>query len=119
VRLGSVETDGGEALEVDATLENTPAVLFDAAILPDGETAASALGADGQTVEFMQNMFRHGKTILAIGAGRDLLSAAGIPTEESDPGLLVADAGEVDEEAFIKAVARHRHPERDRDPPAV
>jgi catalase len=119
VRLGSIDTAGGEPLEVDATLENTPAVLFDAAVLPDGDAAAEALEADGQTIEFIQNQFRHGKTILAIGAGRRLLSAAGIPMEKRDPGLLLADSGAVDDKAFVKAVARHRHPERDQDPPRV
>jgi catalase len=119
VRLGSVDTDDDEPLEVDATLENSPAVLFDAAVLPDGEEAAAALRADGQTVEFIQNQFRHGKTILAIGSGRTLLSAAGVPTDKGDPGLLLADADELDVDAFIQAVGRHRHPERDRDPPMV
>jgi catalase len=119
VRLGSVETDGGETLEVDATLENSPSVLFDALVLPDGEAAVSTLRADGQTIEFVQNQFRHGKTILAIGAGRTLLSAAGIQAAKRDPGLILADSGEVDAKAFTRAMARHRHPERDQDPPAV
>jgi catalase len=123
VRLGTVDAADGDTLEVDATLENSPSVLFDAVVLPDGEVAASALLADGQTVEFIQNQFRHGKTILAVGAGRTLLPAAGIKDAkrdvERDPGLILADSGDMDAKAFIKAVARHRHPERDRDPPKV
>jgi catalase len=119
VRLGSVESSEGEALEVDATLENSPSVLFDALVLPDGETAAATLSSGGQASEFVQNQFRHGKTILAIGAGRRLLAEVGIDASKSDPGLLVSEAGEVDAEAFIRAVARHRHPERDQDPPPV
>jgi catalase len=119
VRLGSLAADEGETLEVDATLENSPSVLFDALVLPDGEAAASTLRADGQTIEFIQNQFRHGKTILAVGAGQTLLSAAGIQAAKRDPGLLLVASGGVDAEAFIHAVARHRHPERDQDPPSV
>ncbi len=119
VRLGSMESSGGEPLEVDATLENSPSVLFDALVLPDGEAGAAALRADGQAIEFIQNQFRHGKTILAVGAARTLLQAAGVDGESRDPGLLLVESGGIDIQAFIQAVARHRHPERDRDPPAV
>jgi catalase len=119
VRLGAIEATDGEDLEIDATLENSPSVLFDALVIPDGDAAASALRADGQTIEFIQNQFRHGKTILAVGAGRTLISAAGIKALKRDPGLILSDSGDIDAEAFIKAVARHRHPERDRDPPEV
>jgi len=117
--LGSVESSDGESLEVDATLENSPSVLFDALVLPGGEAAAATLSADGQAAEFLQNQFRHGKTILAVGAGRRLLSEAGIDTATGDPGLLVTEAGGIDADAFVRAVARHRHPERDQDPPPV
>lgn len=119
VRLGSVESSDGESLEVDATLENSPSVLFDALVLPGGEAAAATLSADGQAAEFLQNQFRHGKTILAVGTGRRLLSEAGIDTATGDPGLLVTEAGGIDADAFVRAVARHRHPERDQDPPPV
>jgi catalase len=119
VRLGSLDSSDGEPLEVDATLENSPSVLFDALVLPDGEATAATLRADGQAIEFIQNQFRHGKTILAVGAGRTLLEKAGIDGGKRDPGLLLAESGSIDIEAFIQAVARHRHPERDQDPPKV
>jgi catalase len=119
VRLGSLDASGGEPLEVDATLENSPSVLFDALVLPDGEAAAATLLADGQAIEFIQNQFRHGKTILAVGAGRSLLAQAGIAGGKRDPGVLLAEPAHVDIEGFIRAVARHRHPEREQDPPRV
>jgi catalase len=119
VRLGAMEAADGEAIEIDATLENSPSVLFDALVLPDGETASAALRADGQAIEFVQNQFRHAKTILAVGTGQTLLAAAGVDSTKRDPGLLLAKSGGVDAKSFIKAVARHRHPERDQDPPAV
>jgi catalase len=42
---------------------------------------------------------------------------ATLPSGEPDPGILFAGAGEDMAASFIAAVARHRHPERDSDPP--
>jgi catalase len=123
VRLGSCEDAGGGSLEVGATFENSPAVLFDALVVPDGD--ATAISKDARSMEFVQLHYRHAKTLLVLGSGRALAEAAGIPMSlpsgEPDPGLIVAgtealkDAGR----AFIVAVGQHRHPVRDLDPPPV
>jgi catalase len=124
-RLGTVRAVDGEDFEVDGTLENSPAVLFDAVVLPDGDEAVQILGRDGHSIEFVKDQYRHGKTILALGRSSVLLDQAGISTEgpdgQPDPGLLrqaSVDSAE-DAKSFIAAVGKHRHPERDRDPPAV
>ena len=122
-RLGTVRTTSGGAIEADASMENSPPVLFDALILPDGEAGIEALAADGHTMEFLANQYRHCKTILALGASRALLEKAGIPVRSGarkDVGLLIlprddAQAGK----RFMAALAMHRHPERDSDPPPV
>ena len=115
-RLGAIGT-----LEAMATLENSPAVVFDAVVLPDGADGVQALLAVGNTLEFVQNQYRHCKTILALGASTAILEAARIeatlPEGEPDPGVLVGDADRVDD--FVAALGRHRHYERDRDPPLV
>ena len=77
-RLGTVATAGGGTLEVDATLENSPSVLFDALVLPDGDKAVRALAADGHSLEFLKDQYRHCKSILALGASSLLLEKAGI-----------------------------------------
>ncbi|MDP9014171.1 MAG: catalase [Pseudomonadota bacterium] len=124
-RLGTVRSVDGEDLEVDATLENSPSVLFDALVLPDGDEAIQALAQDGHCMEFLKDQYRHGKSILALGTSAALLDEAGIPKElpggEPDPGVILAASAEIaaDIQSFIAAVARHRHPERDRDPPLV
>ena len=122
-RLGTVETEEGDELEADVTLEAAPSVLFDALVLPDGEAAVNALAEIGQAVEFVKDQYRHCKTILALGAGQRLLEKAQIPTTllsgEEDPGLLRFDGGKSAVEAFAAAVARHRHFERQTDPPRV
>ena len=121
-RIGAFHTAGGEQVQADASLENEPGFLFDGLVLPDGEGAVAALMADGHTMEFIKDQYRHGKTILALGASASLLTRAGIAqqllTGEADPGLIVAgDAGAAG--AFIEALGKHRHPARDTDPPLV
>lgn len=124
-RLGSVTGEDGESFEIDATLENSPAVLFDAMVLPDGAEAAAGLLKDGHTLEFLKDQYRHCKTILALGVSSLIMEKAGIdaqlPSGKQDPGILMAASklGRADANAFIAAVARHRHPERDTDPPLL
>ena len=123
-RLGTVTSEEGETFEVDATLENSPSVLFDALVLPDGTEAVQSLARDGHTLEFLKDQYRHCKTILALGASSRLLDRAGIdpqlPTGADDPGLILAASSEaLDPQIFIAAVAQHRHPARDSDPPLV
>jgi catalase len=122
--LGAVETAAGDALEVDVTMEATPSVLYDAVVLPDGADAVDRLAADGRTLEFVKDQYRHCKPILAWGAASALLAKAGIPqtlpSGAPDPGLLL---GAPDEramgKAFLELLAKHRQFDREVDPPFV
>ncbi len=123
-RLGSVTTANGDAIEVDVSMEAAPSVLYDAVVLPAGKDAVRALRNDGRTLEFVKDQYRHCKPLLAIGEGADLLQACGVPLTlpngDPDPGLVVTPAdgrGYVD--AFVQAIAKHRHFERETDPPRV
>jgi catalase len=124
-RLGTVRCAGGELLEIDATLENSPAVLFDALVLPGGGEAVDTLCLDGHTLEFIKDQYRHCKTILALGDSSKVLTKAGIPlalpSGDADPGLLVEgqEGSAANAQSFILAIGLHRHVERDRDPPLV
>ncbi|MEX2469483.1 MAG: catalase [Pseudohongiellaceae bacterium] len=125
-RVGTFVAESGEKIEANKSMENAPAFLFDAAVLPAGSEGVQALLANGLTMEFVKDLFRHCKTILALGAGRELLESAGVgsaidPAMNKDPGILLAEeadaAGIVS--AFIDAIAAHRHLARDSDPPPV
>jgi catalase len=119
-RLGRVTTSGGAAIEIDASLEATPSVLYDALVLPDGEGAAATLAMDGRTLEFLKDHYRHCKPILVLGASSQLLAPAGIAPNDGrpDPGLIISD-GSAPASAFMKAIAAHRHFARETDPPKV
>jgi catalase len=122
-RLGTVKGSDGGHFEVDATFENSPSVLFDAVVLPGGEEAVETLSGEGHAVEFLKDQYRHCKTILVLGTASQLLQKAGIgstlPSGEEDPGLLIDEGSTADAQAFIAAVAQHRHPARDSDPPST
>ncbi|HEV8502036.1 MAG TPA: catalase, partial [Casimicrobiaceae bacterium] len=123
-RLGSVSTTDGVTLEASATLENAPPVLFDALVLPDGDAGVQRLAALGQTQEFVTNHYRHCKAMLAIGASSALLDRAGISSKSGarpqDAGVIVGTASDRDlAKRFTAALAAHRHPQRETDPPRV
>ncbi|MEJ7687726.1 MAG: catalase [Variovorax sp.] len=122
-RLGSIKTAGGGMLEADASLENTPPVLFDALVLPDGQAGVDALARIGNTNEFIVNTYRHCKTMLVLGASAiDKVGIkAELPNGMPDPGLIFAQAAAAGSvtAAFIEAIAKHRHTDRDQDPPLI
>jgi catalase len=124
-RLGPVETDQGDALEVEVTFETMPSVLFDAAIVLGEEAAIKTLGNLGHALEFIKEQYRHAKPILALGAGADLIENAGVPAAlpsgAPDPGLLIRKDVPIAKilPELVKAIARHRHHEREMDPPEV
>jgi catalase len=124
-RIGPVRTADGEALDADASLENEPGFLFDAMVLPDGAAAVDALLLQGRALEGIKDQYRHCKTILALGASKQLVAAAGLPTElpdgTPDPGLILVEDGDLEDALarFVEAVALHRHWDRETDPPRV
>ncbi len=124
-RLGTINTAEGDTLEADASLENTPPVLFDAIVLPDGQAAVDLLARVGNTTEFVVNTYRHCKTLLVLGASKALTEKVGIqanlPSGAPDTGLIFAAAGDTGKvtATFIDAIAMHRHTDRDQDPPLI
>lgn len=118
-RVGLFAGDSGEQIEADKSMENAPGFLFDALVIPDGTAAVQKLLANGETMAFVKDQFRHCKTILALGEGRKLLEMAGIGAAlDGDPGILLAETADVAAIAstFIDAVAAHRHFSSERVP---
>jgi catalase len=125
ITLGAVAGENGEDIEVEVTMETAPSVLFDALVLPDGARAVDRLATVGNALEYIKDQYRHCKPILVLGAAASLLETAGIPpalpSGETDPGVLRFSGREAKGAlaAFSKAIERHRHFERETDPPRV
>ena len=114
-RLGEVHPATGEAIHVEVTMETAPSVVWDAMVIPSQDDALAELGS---AVEFLKDQFRHCKTILVLGQESALVEAAAIPLTLDDkpiPGLLLGKAPA----AFVAALAKHRHFERESDPPII
>jgi catalase len=124
-RLGTVQTEKGGALDVEVTLETAPSVLFDAVAVVGGKAAVTSLGNLGHVLEFIKDQYRHAKPLLALGPAAALLENAGVaanlPSGKPDPGVLSGRHGTAAKALpdFIQAIARHRHHERELDPPPV
>jgi catalase len=123
--LGKVASTDDPPLDVEITFEASPSVMYDAVVIPDGEAAARALSMDGRVLEFLRDQYRHDKPILVLGHGVILLNAAAIPTAlpngHQDPGVIVADRGDLANAlaAFKEVLARHKVYVRETDPPRV
>src|SRR5688572_13598208 len=107
-RLGSLKTAKGGTVKIDFSLLTAGSVLFDAVYVPGGKSSVEALKADARAIHFVDEAFKHCKTIGATAEGAELLRAsrAGV----ADEGVIVNKEAQ----AFIKALARHRHWSRQR-----
>jgi catalase len=101
-------------LQVEATLETMPSVLFDAVVIPDGESVADELASLGQALEFLKDQYRHAKPICHLGSGITVLEEAGVPTDDDSDWAVVDGV-----EPFLEALARRRNWDRQVDPPPV
>ncbi len=118
-RLGVVQPSKGEPFDATGTLENSAPVLFDGVVLPDGAGGVKVLASHFEVMDFISSQYRHGKTLLAIGVSKALLERAGVPATTAEgaanPGVVVADPAKAGPAlaAFIAALGKHRHPERE------
>jgi catalase len=125
LQLGRVQSEGGDPITVEISMETAPSVLWDAVVLPDGEMAVDTLSKVGRAMEFLKDQYRHCKPILVLGAATALLDKAGIPATlpsgAADPGLLIYASADAKSAlpAFAEAVAKHRHFLRETNPPLV
>jgi catalase len=98
--------------------------VFDAMVIIDGNNSGKTLAANGRALEFVKDQYRHCKPIMVLAGALPVLDKAGVPralpSGKPDTGLIVGSGdGEPPTDAFIQAVAAHRHFGRESDPPLV
>ncbi|HMO26627.1 MAG TPA: DJ-1/PfpI family protein, partial [Tepidisphaeraceae bacterium] len=111
-------------------------VLYDALLIPGGQAHLNTLKGHGDARHFINEMFRHCKPIGATSEGVDLLMHAQLPAlnlpNAQTTGQVLSERGVVTwrgdtkatgikafGDAFIAAIAQHRHwdrPQKDEVP---
>lgn len=132
-RLGTVKGLKGAQVAVDFSFLTAGSVLFDALYLPGGEHSVGILKGDAKALSFIKETYLHCKPIAATDAGMDLLTAAQLGADKTaqsqaegvlqdpenllagDEGIVTGRGAQIGQVAhkFIKALARHRHWERE------
>lgn len=121
---GKLKGSNGEVVEVDQSHVTSASIMFDAVFVPGGKLHIEAQKGQGDVLHFIQEAFKHGKAIGAVGEGVELIASARlggleIPAAEqvSENLGVVLDRGASSAgnfaATFIEAIALHRHFERD------
>jgi catalase len=121
--LGELKSAEGGRVKVDRSSLTTGSIMFDAVYLPGGKASVAALSQDGSAVHFVNEAFMHYKPIGATAEGLDLLRTSavqGITVAAAAAAGVIADKGVVTSatasqpftDAFIAAIAQHRHWDR-------
>ncbi len=125
--LGTVLSLDNKEITVDKSQFTVDSVIYDAVFVPGGAASIATLKAYRPVLAFLQDAFHHCKAIGASGEGVDLLKAAhldGVELSDAKPAAkAVVSKGVVTaqsdanlgsfEEDFVKAIAQHRHWERE------
>ena len=107
---GTITDSAGKPQKVDRAAPNAPSVVYDAAIVLGGASAA-ALAKSGLAIHFVNEAYRHGKPLAAIGNGVLLLQACALPAARAEDGVLVGDTEKVID-GLVAALLHHRFPRR-------
>jgi catalase len=108
---GTLRSENGSPVPVTRALTTVGSVLYDAVLVPGGPRSVQALTGDGEAIHFLTEAYKHGKAIGAAPAAAPLLDVARVPADA--PGVVTSEAGSGEfAEAFVAAIAAHRHPER-------
>jgi catalase len=117
-RAGMLKGSKGGTFKIDFALMTTSSVLFDAVFVPGGAGSVAALLDEAEAVEFVQEAFKHCKAVAASAEGVQLLQAAQLVPAQTEPAALYDEAGLLYgnakqngklTNAFINAIAEHRH----------
>ncbi|APX96231.1 catalase [Natronorubrum daqingense] len=119
--LGEKSGANGETVEADQHHVAAASVSFDAVVIPGGSESVDTLTQQGDPKHFVAEAFKHYKPIAALGAGTELLEEVELPdidiagdgdgTVTSEGVVTSRDGNDLDAfaEAFVDAIAQHRH----------
>jgi catalase len=118
--LGTLKGSTGEDVKVDKNYVSSASVMYDAVLVAGGAASAAALKQHGDAMHWINETFKHCKTVGAIGEGVEVLQLARLPGVTladsdgvtSDRGVVTARATDGFARQFSEALAEYRHWER-------
>ncbi|MGV8993574.1 MAG: catalase [Flavobacterium sp.] len=105
---GTITSDSGKKIPVDAGIATTESVLYDAIYIPGGQKSIDALKAEKKYQKFINEALKHCKAIAADHEGEDLLNKTFVSDFKDDKAILINAEGQ----QFVKAIAHHRNWDR-------
>jgi len=115
---GTIKGNDGQEIPVEMTFITGASVMFDAVYVPGGSQSVNLLKQQGEAVHFINEAFKHCKSIAATSEGVELLSSGDLAGVNLSQDGVQADAGVVTahqaglksaSDEFIQAIAQHRH----------
>lgn len=106
---GVVLSDAGNEHPVDASIDTTESVLFDALYIPGGEQSIATLKTHGKVFKFINEMVKHCKTLAFDGDALTLHDLSAAKEFPADQAILI-DAKPFD---IALAIAEHRNWKRE------
>ena len=105
---GTVVSDDNVAHEVDASIMTTESVLYDAIYIPGGKKSIQKLLKESKFNKFINEAFKHCKTIAADNEGEELLDSTFVVNYKKDKAILINKKSI----EIINSIAKHRNWDR-------
>ncbi|GAA5038526.1 catalase [Marivirga lumbricoides] len=105
---GNVKCDKGHDHPVDAAINTTESVLFDAVYVPGGKKSVEMLVKTAKFTKFLNEAFKHCKAIAANNEGEELIDKTVIKAFKDDKAVFINDSAD----EFRNAIAQHRNWDR-------
>ena len=105
---GSIISDSGVKVPVDASIATTESVLYDALYIPGGKKSVDALMGEKKYVKFINEALKHCKAIAAHKEGEEMLNKTFTSDFKDDKAVLINKSGQ----DFVDAIAKHRNWDR-------
>ncbi|MGM9921404.1 MAG: catalase [Bhargavaea sp.] len=108
VRQGTIKGQDGYKAEANQTFTTTNAVLYDGLIIAGG-TGENAMKFKMNASEFINDTFKHYKTVGVTEGGKELFAQS---MAQEGPGVIMAGARGDFGKALVESFARYKHYER-------
>lgn len=105
---GTIRCDTDMEHPVQASIDTTESVLYDAVYIPGGQSSVDDLSKNAKFLKFINEALKHCKAIAADKEGEKLLDKTFAKDFRDDAAILV----NADPSKFVKAISRHRNWDR-------